>query len=481
MDKKERICSCIEDKKEIFIDVSDRIWEYAELGFQEYRSSEAICSVLENEGFEVEKGLAGIETAFSGSYGSGHPVIAILGEFDALPGLNQKKASPVKMEDQKGGNGHGCGHNLLGAGSLAAVVAVKEYIKESGIKGTIRYYGCPGEENGAGKTYMTREGCFADVDAALCWHPGDTNNVWGIGTLANISAHFNFTGIAAHAAATPHLGRSALDSVELMNVGVNYLREHIIPEARVHYAITNPGGSAPNVVQDQAEVYYFIRAPKVYQAQEIYERICDIAKGAALMAGTKYQAIFNQGLSDYIPNRILGEILYDSFVETGAPHFDDKDMELAREFTASLKDADIKNALNQVQLFQGQKSAESMRTKVLADFIGPFAHLDKAMPGSTDVGDVSYVVPTAQIITACCTFGTSPHTWQFAAQACSAIGHKGMLAAGKALGMAAVCLLNATEKIEAAQKELDEKTHGEYICPIPASIKPETAKVSEHK
>lgn len=476
MNKKEKICKCIEDKKDLFIEVSDKIWEYAELGFLEFKSSEVICSALEKEGFDVKKGLAGIETAFVGTYGNGQPVIAILGEYDALPGLSQMGASYVKKDYKEGGNGHGCGHNLLGAGSLAAAVAVKEYMEETGISGTIKYYGCPGEENGAGKTFMTREGCFNDVDIAFCWHPGDVTSVWGIGTLVNLSAYFKFKGITAHAAAAPYLGRSALDSVELMNVGVNYLREHIIPDARVHYAITNPGGSAPNVVQDQAEVYYFIRAPKVYQAQEIFDRVCNVAKGAALMTGTNCEIIFNQGVSDYIPNKVVGEVLHKNLIEAGTPDFDENDFKLAEKFRETLNQSDIKNTLYQVQLFQGLETAKKMETKVLSDLIGPFIHIEKPMPGSTDVGDVSYVVPTAQIIVACSALGTSTHTWQFAAQASSTVGYKGMLAAGKAIGMAAVDILLNPEIINDAKRELKEKTRGEYICPIPNHIKPDMIK-----
>lgn len=471
---KEKVCEYIEEKSDLFIEVSDKIWEYAELGLKEFNSAEVICDALEKEGFFVEKGLAGIETAFVGSYGEGNPVIAILGEYDALPGLSQKEASYVKEEIKKGGNGHGCGHNLLGAGSLAAVVGVKDYINKAGIKGTIRYYGCPGEENGAGKTFMTREGCFDDVDIAFCWHPSDINCAWGISTLANLSVYFKFKGKTAHAAAAPYLGRSALDAVELMNVGVNYLREHIIPDARVHYAITNPGGHAPNVVQDEAEVYYFIRAPKVYQAQEIYDRVCDIAKGAALMTGTKCEIDFGEGLSDYIPNKVLGDILDKNFKKVGAPNFDEEDLRLANKFRETLNESDIKNSLSQVNLFQGCEITKKMEHKILSDIIGTQINLEKVMPGSTDVGDVSYVVPTGQIVVACNTLGTPVHTWQFTAQSASSIGYKGMLTAGKTMGIAAVDVLLDSEIVENAKKELEQKTNGEYICPIPKYVKPRT-------
>lgn len=472
MIRKDKICKIIEEKKDLFIEVSDKVWEYAELGLKEYKSADVICNALEEEDFTVKKGLAGMETAFVGSYGEGKPIIAILGEYDALPGLSQKKASYVKEEVIKGGSGHGCGHNLLGAGSLAAVVAVKDYLKEAGIEGTIRYYGCPGEENGSGKTFMTREGCFDDVDIAFCWHPGDRNSVWGMGTLATFSIYFKFKGKSAHAAATPHLGRSALDAVELMNVGANFLREHIIPEARLHYSITNPGSSAPNVVQDEAEVYYYIRAPKVYQVQEVYDRLSDVAKGAALMTGTKCEIVFREGMSDYIPNKVLGQVLHENLVKAGAPNFEEEDLELANKFRETLNESDIKNTLMQVNLMQGPEVAKNMNSKILSDFIGSYIHIEKAMPGSTDVGDVSYVVPTGQIGTACNVLGTAPHTWQFAAQAASSIGHKGMLTAGKAMGMAAVDVLHNPKIVKDAKEELKQKTNGEYICPIPKHVKP---------
>lgn len=469
---KNKICNAVDSKRDVFIEVSDKVWEYAELGFKEYKSAETICKALENEGFDIKKGVAGISTAFIGSYGKGKPIIAILGEFDALPGLSQQMSSAEKSELQSGGNGHGCGHNLLGAGALAAAVAVKDYISETGISGTVRYYGCPGEENGAGKTFMAREGLFDDADAALCWHPGDVTVNWGISTLVNLSAYFKFKGVSAHAAGAPHLGRSALDAVELMNVGANYLREHIIPDARIHYAITNTGGSAPNVVQQSAEVYYYIRAPKVYQAQEIYSRICEVAKGAAMMTGTSVEIEFAQGLSDYIPSKTIGEIMYNNLIKAGPPDFDQQDLMLAQSFRQTLDEQDIKNTMGLVDKFQGSGAAKLLESKPLADSIGPFIHLPVPLPGSTDVGDVSYVVPTAQIYVACSAIGTAAHTWQMTAQAASSIGHKGMLAAGKTIAMTAVELLYNTELLRLARLELNEITGGQYVCPIPEHIKP---------
>lgn len=472
----DNICNYIEDNSLRFIDISDQIWEYAELGFDEYKSAELISSVLENEGFEVSRGIAEIETAFVGSYGKGTPVIAILGEYDALPGLSQKRAIAEKLEEESKGNGHGCGHSLLGAGSLAAVLAVKNYIQSSGMAGTIRYYGCPGEEYGSGKTFMTRAGCFDDVDIALCWHPSDTTGIFGMRTLANLSVRFKFEGVTAHAAVTPHLGRSALDAVELMNVGANYLREHIIPEARIHYAITNSGGNAPNVVPDHAEVLYYIRAPKVHQAKEVYNRLINIAKGASLMTDTKYEVISSQGLSDYIPNKTIGEVLHSSLMKVGSPSFNENNYNLATDFMKTLSTQEIMNSIKQVHFFQGEEVAKKMGKRILYDFVGPYIHSNKHLPGSTDVGDVSYVVPTAQLGVTCCAFGTSPHTWQFTAQAASDIGYKGMLTAGKAMGVAAVEILHNPSLVGIAKQELVEETRGEYLCPIPKEITPDCVK-----
>ncbi|MGH4137733.1 amidohydrolase [Clostridium sp.] len=261
MSVSEKIVSVIENKRDLFIDVSDKIWDYAEIRFKEFKSSELLCSVLEDEGFKVTKGVGGIETAFIASFRQGTPIIAVLGEFDALSNLNQKSKIAKEEAVIKGANGHGCGHNALGSGSLAAVVAVKEYLKDSNIQGTIRYYGCPAEEGGSGKVYMAREKVFDDVDIALTWHPSSMTAVNNFTTLACIQSYFKFHRISSHAALSPHLGRSALDAVELMDIGVNYLREHIIPEARIHYAITNTGGISPNVVQANADVLHLTYIP----------------------------------------------------------------------------------------------------------------------------------------------------------------------------------------------------------------------------
>lgn len=476
MDKRSFVFESIETRKESLIALSDRIWGFAETGFEERKSSAALEAALSGEGFEVRAGLAGIETAFEASYGSGGPVIALLGEFDALPALSQVAASATKEELVAGGNGHGCGHNLLGVGSLAAALAVKDYLCSSGASGTIKYFGCPGEERGSGKTFMARSGCFDGVDLALTWHPSDVNCVMQVRTLANLSVYFRFLGKAAHAAGAPQLGRSALDAVELMNVGANYLREHMISDARIHYAITDPGGQAPNVVQERAESFYFCRAPRVAQAREIYERLCDVARGAALMTGTKCEIRFAEGLSDYLPNRVVGELLQRCMEEAGVPAFDEADRALALRFRETLSDAERAAILAQARLFQGAAVARQLESVPLAEVVGPLAKVDALMPGSTDVGDVSQIVPTGQVVCACTALGTGPHTWQFAAQASSSIGHKGMLAAARVLALACIEAFLDPGIAERARTELRESEIGAYVCPIPAEVLPGAAR-----
>ncbi|MFD4489792.1 M20 family metallopeptidase [Lysinibacillus fusiformis] len=462
MTSQSRLSQIIEDKREKLIEVSNQIWEYAETGFEEFKSAKLLCQTLAEEGFEVEQGVANIETAFIGSFGSGKPVIAFLGEFDALTGLSQNGGIAQPNPQQIGGNGHGCGHNLLGTGSLAAAIALRDYMQENNITGTVRYYGCPGEEIGGGKTFMAREGIFNDVDIALSWHPGTTNNIMSVATLACYEVYFKFKGKSAHAAASPHLGRSALDAVELMNIGVNYLREHIIPEARVHYAITNTGGFSPNVVQAEAEVLYFVRAPRVSQTDDIYQRICDIARGAALMTGTEVDIDLASALSNVIPNTTLEQVMYDNFVKLGTPSYTEAELHFAEAIRETLSEEEKKMDVQRNQKLAG---------KAIADVIDPFMS-DAFMAGSTDVGDVSWIVPTAQCMTACEPLGTPLHTWQIVATGTTSLAHKGMLHAGKILAATALDILQQPELIEQAQAELVDRRAGEvYTSPLPSDVK----------
>ncbi|USK71865.1 M20 family metallopeptidase [Peribacillus asahii] len=467
----QKIIELIEQKKDKWVSVSNQIWEFAETRFEEFRSAELICQTLESEGFSVEKDIAGIPTAFVGSFGTGNPVVAILGEYDALSGLSQKGGISVAEPVELGGNGHGCGHNLLGTGSLAAAVALKDMMEQEGLQGTIKYYGCPAEEGGSGKAYMARAGCFNEVDFALCWHPWTTNTILPGNSLANYQVYYKFKGKSAHAAVQPHLGRSALDAVELMNVGVNYLREHIISEARVHYAITNTGGFSPNVVQAEAEVLYLIRAPKTPEVQGIYERICDIARGAALMTGTEVEIVFDKACSNLVPNVTLNATMAEVFSEIGTPTYNEEEIHFAEQLHATLAVEDKVNEINKLP----KAVVSDLKDKAICDIIYPYADdiADAPLGGSTDVGDVSWIVPTAQVGTACWVLGTPAHTWQVVTIGSTSIGHKGMLQAGKVLAGTALEVIKNPKLLEKAKQELKERLNGEvYKCPIPEEVMP---------
>jgi amidohydrolase len=463
-----KLSKIIEDKRNIFIAASNKIWEYAETRFEEFQSAELLCTLLEQEGFTVERGVGGIETAFVGSFGSGKPVVAFLGEFDALSGLSQQAGVAERVPIVSDGNGHGCGHNLLGTGALAAAVALRYYMEENHLPGTIRYYGCPGEEGGSGKAFMAREGLFDDVDFCLTWHPGIDNSVTTETSLANYQVYYKFKGISSHAAASPHLGRSALDAVELMNIGVNYLREHIIPEARVHYAVTNTGGYSPNVVQAEAEVLYLIRAPKISQVDEIYQRVCNIARGAALMTETQLAIVFDKACSNLMPNTILEKVMYKKFTELGLPEYNDAEQKLAQDIRATLSEAE-KNDIQDT----------AIKDKALSDRLRPLdsEYVAKSMGGSTDVGDVSWITPTIQCTTACWVMGTPGHTWQVVTIGTTSIAHKGMLQAGKVMAATAVDIMHHPAIIEEAKAELQKRVGDRgYVCPIPQGVKPSPLK-----
>lgn len=471
MNKKEFVLKAVAAKQDIFTAVNDEIWGYAEAGMKEYKSAEYMEKVMREQGFEVESGVSGIPTAFVASYGSGKPVIAFLGEYDALPGLSQEGGCPVQKELEAGAYGHGCGHNTLGAAAMAATTAVKAYMEENKCSGTVRFYGCPGEEYGSAKAFMARDGRFDDVDACFTWHPGSINNVWLGSSLANISVFFSFKGKTSHAASTPHLGRSALDACELMSMGVNYLREHVIPEARMHYAYVDVGGIAPNVVQDHAKVHYFIRAPRVSQMMDIYARVIDVARGAALMSGTEMEVHIHEGLSDYVPNVELTTVMYKALEEIGAPKFDDKDRAFAAEISKSFSKDQLDN-------FKATyKAADNLQALIekgekLCTVIMPFTKESSPTGGSTDVGDASYCAPTAQITIATEAMATPGHTWQVTSQSKSSLAHKGMVTAAETMALAALYAMDDEEMLKRAKAELLKSNSGGYVCPMPKEIMP---------
>ncbi len=457
-----------------FYELSDAIWDTPETAFTETRSAAALCQALQQNGFEVEQNVAGIATAFCASYGQGSPVIGLLGEFDALSGLSQQADYTEKSPVVDGAPGHGCGHNLLGVGALAAAVAVKNYLQQTGLPGRVVYYGCPGEEGGSGKAFMARDGVFDELDCALTWHPGDMNAVNTASSLANYQICYRFYGVSAHAAACPHKGRSALDGVELLNIGVQFLREHIIPDARVHYAITNTGGFSPNVVQPFAEVLYLIRAPKTTQVQQIYEWVEDIAKGAALMSGTRVERQFIKACSNLVPNSTLAALLQQNMEDQPLPTYSERERQYAAAMQATFENGGS-SLVESAAMFGPQAIAVAKQhaDQPLGDFISPLTGAEPVMPGSTDVGDVSWVCPTAQISVCTMAAGTPGHSWQLVSQGKSSLAHKGMLYAAKVLAGSAIDLLHRPEVVAAAKKELAERLEGgHYIPPIPQGVTP---------
>jgi aminobenzoyl-glutamate utilization protein B len=388
---------------------------------------------LAAEGFSIEKGIAGIPTAFMAEYGSGYPVIGILGEYDALPGLSQE-AVPEK-KSAGGEAGHACGHHLFGTASTAAAISVKDWMKANNIKGTIRFYGCPAEEGGSGKVYMVREGVFDDVDVALHWHPSSANAASAGAALANKSAKFRFYGISAHAAAAPQMGRSALDGVEAMNYMVNMMREHVPEDARIHYVITE-GGEAPNVVPDFAEVYYYARHNTRDVVVDIFDRMVKAAEGAALGTGTTMEYEMIGGTHELLPNLTLQKMMHDNLVRVGGITYTAEEKAFAEKISKSLGN-------------------ESLNIKV-AETVQPYKETAEAF-GSTDVGDVSFTVPTAGLGTATWVPGTPAHSWQAVAAGGMSIGSKGMMVAAKTIALTAMDIFENPKTVEAAKKELEER------------------------
>jgi aminobenzoyl-glutamate utilization protein B len=387
-----------------------------------------------------------------------------------LPGLSQD-CVPYRKPLESGAPGHGCGHNLLGVAGLAAVMAVKQAIDSGAVQGTIRYYGCPAEEGGAGKAFMAKAGVFDDVDICLTWHPDTFNGTLYANFLANYRVLFKFHGKTAHAAADPFNGRSALDAVELMNVGINYLREHMIPDARVHYVILNGGGTAPNVVPDYAMSLYSVRAPRTDQLDALFERVKDIARGAALMTGTEMEVEVISGMSNMLPNETINEILQSKLEELGAPKFSEEEHAFVRELSKSIPPESLETSAYVYGL--DSKAVAELKKQVLFEDILPPFKSEVILPGSTDVGDVSWVAPTGQIITTCWTLGSPGHSWQIVAQGKMGIGQRGMLYAGKVMALSALEFMQNEKILEQAVEEFKQKrAAANYVSPIPTGTKP---------
>lgn len=463
--------AAVEEKKDLIGRVADQVWEYAELSLLEEKSADCYCQTLKEEGFRVERGICGIPTAFSAEFGNGSPRIGILAEYDALSGLSQEAGSLVRKEVVPGGCGHGCGHNLLGAGAMAAALGIKAYLKKTGHTGTVILYGCPGEEGVASKAFMARDGVWKSLDAALTWHPEDVNEVRTGSSNSCIQIQYKFTGVASHAAESPEMGRSALDAVELMNIGVQFLREHMSTRARLHYAITDAGGLSPNVVQPRASVLYMIRSNHVREALQLQDRVDKIAQGAALMTETTVEKKFIDGLADTVSNHVLEAVLYDSFRQLGVPAHTEEELDftdqLARTYPGSdrvpglgaANDPAIKEQVAQMQKAWGH---------AMNDFLAPLYQGEAFLAGSTDVGDVSWLTPTAQIHVASWPNGCPGHSWQNVSCDGTSVGKKAAVHAGKVLAAAAVELFERPELLKKAREEFDKRTAGGYVCPIPA-------------
>ncbi len=475
---KQAALNAIEEKASLITHVADTIWENPELSLQEEKSARLYCKTLREEGFAVEEGICGIATAFSASYGSGRPLIGILAEYDALSGLSQKGGSLQRQEVVAGGCGHGCGHNLLGAGSLAAALGVKAYLEKTGKPGTVVLYGCPGEEGGAAKAFMARDGLWRKLDAALTWHPSDANEVVTGSSNSCIQVQYTFTGVASHAAAAPDRGRSALDAVELMNIGVQFLREHMSSKARIHYAITDAGGRSPNVVQPRATVLYMVRSNHVSEAVALQKRVDKIADGAALMTETTYRRKFIDGLADTVPNHVLEALLHQNFSQLGVPLHTEEELRFADDLSATYPGSDKAPGIGSDHDGDYARQAVALRKdwgRAMNDFLLPLYQGDAFEPGSTDVGDVSWECPTAQIHVATWPNGCPGHSWQNVSCGRTEIGHKGALHAGKVLAAAAIDLLGDPQILRAAREEFDQRTAQGYTCPIPADAVPTIA------
>ena len=416
-----------------------QIWEYAELGYKEQKSSALLQQVLKENGFDIETGVAGIPTAFVATFGSGKPVIAILAEYDALPGLAQE-AVPEKKEIAGKNAGHGCGHHLFGTASVAAGIEIKKLIEEKKFTGSIKVFGCPAEEGGSGKVYMVRAGLFNDVDVAIHWHPGDENSVLMTSALANSSAKFRFKGLSAHAAMSPEKGRSSLDAVEAMDFMVNMMREHVPQETRIHYVITN-GGKAPNVVPDYAEVYYYVRHPKREQVKLIFDRVVNAAKAAALGTETTMEYEIIGGTHDLLLNRTLAEAMQKNLEKTGGVKYTGEEIEFAKKLQTSFS--------SKPPIISSSDSI--VKLKAVMDAGG----------GSTDVGDVSYTVPTVGMDAATWVPGTPAHSWQAVACGGTEIGTKGMMVAAKTMALTAIDLFTDPGLIIKAKEEFI-KAKGDY-------------------
>ena len=465
MHRKMDIADWLDEHQLRFTRMADKIWDNPELQFVEFKASKLQADFLEAEGFRLTWDLGGISTAFAAEWGSGKPVIAFAGEYDALPGLSQKNQNrPAPIIH--GAAGHGCGHNLLGTGCLAAAAAFKEWLQSTGREGTVRYYGCPAEEGGSGKVFMGRDGAFDDLDATFNWHPWYINSAMKGSLLSVNRYYFRFRGRTAHAAADPHSGRSALDALELMNIGVNYLREHVTDDVRLHYSIVS-GGLAPNVVPDYAESYYYVRANEPGNLEDVCQRVIRIAEGAAMMTDTKVEVVYKSGSTRVLSNETLADLQYDMMRHLGGIEFSDEEQAYAAEINRHFGDANVKTLVERYGV-----DAEAAARPLIGDVL-PSADKGYVSPGSSDMGDMSWRAPCSMLQTATWASRAAAHSWGVVATGRTSIGHKGMMYAAKVMALSAAALITSPQILERAQAEFQAAIeHSPYVCPIPEDVDP---------
>ena len=455
-----------------FIDMANAIWRQPEVAWEEREAARIQINALESGGFRITKNVAEMETAFVAEWGEGKPVLGFLGEYDALAGLSQH-AEPTKQAIVESGPGHGCGHNLLGTGCLAAAVVAKEWLESNQKSGTVRYYGCPAEERVAGKVFMARAGMFDDLDCGLNYHP-DSINMPGKGSAVGVTdLTFRFHGRTAHAGGAPHQGRSALDAVELMNVGVNYLREHVTEKVRIHYAITH-GGDVPNIVPEEAEVWYFLRAPNRPEMKQLLSRVRKVAEGAALMTETSVEMTTNGACSSVLNNHYLADLHYDAMKLIGPIQYTEDDLSFARKLNDGFPAENARNRFRSLRVPEAQKDrVAGLEGKALIGENFPSMDEENIGTGSTDVGDVSWITPLCMLRTTCFPTGAASHSWGVAAASGMSIGHKGMMHAAKIMAAVAVDLYSDPIHIERAREEWAKKTMDQpYSPPIPDDLQP---------
>ncbi|MBN1151595.1 MAG: amidohydrolase [Dehalococcoidia bacterium] len=458
----------LDSLRELLFSVARDVWLHPQVGFKETYAAERIATVLSEHGFRLVKPVAGIETAFIAEWGEGLPVVGILGEYDALPGLSQK-VSATQEPEQAGAPGHACGHNLLGTAGLGAVLAARHFMQSRGMPGTIRYFGCPAEETLMGKVFMAREGAFDAVDAFLTWHPMHVNTLWAASTAALNSFKLSFHGRSAHAASSPESGRSALDAVMLTDVGINYLREHVVPEVRMHGVVTH-GGEAPNIVPAYAQSWYYVRAPGRSVVEAVYQRVLNVARGAASMTETSLEVELVAACYEYLPNETLQGVLLAAMKRLGPPQFDEADISFARALQSTLPGDAVADA---VRMYGDAHVAPgNPLCTTVEDQAGTLCK-GSVQPVSTDVGDVSHIAPTAQFTACCMPLGVPLHSWQAVAACGSSIGLKSMLWASKVLALSTLDVIRNPDVVSAARREHSGAVSGRrYECPIPAEAKP---------